>query len=353
MLSRRDFLAASAMSSALLAAGPAAPDDKRPTRCGILGIDHAHGVDVLRVLKQSNDFELVGVCDPDDAVRAQFAGLPDLDSVAWLTMDELLADNSIAMVAVESGVPRLLELARAAVDAGKHVHLDKPAGTSLGEFRALLDSAADGGLLVQMGYMFRYNPGFDLIRRAVKEGWLGDVYAIHASMCTDLSEEKRRRIAFHPGGVMLELGCHLIDMVHLIIGEPEKVTPFLRHDAKTGDTLADNTVAVLEYPNAIVTIEVGAMEVNAFPARRFKVAGTNGSIILNPLEPPRARIALRQPAGEFEGGEQTITLQDLDRHVLDFEDLAACIRGDRQFAYSKDHDYAVQRTVLRASGAAS
>lgn len=340
----------SALAPVVLAEESTGFEPSKPIPCGILGIDHAHGVDVLRVLKRSNDFELVGVCDPDDATRAQFAGLPDLDGVAWRTMNELLADDSIKMVAVESGVPRLLELARAAVDAGKHVHLDKPAGTSLEEFRALLDVAAEKNLLVQMGYMFRYNSGFDLIRRAVKEGWLGDVYAIHAGMCTDLSEEKRRRIAFHPGGVMLELGCHLIDMVHLILGEPKRVTPFLRHDAKTDDTLADNTVAVLEYPNAIATIEVAAMEVHAFPARRFKVAGTNGSIILNPLEPPRVRIALRQPAGEFNRGEQTIALPDLERHVVDFEDLAACMRGDRPFEYSKDHDYAVQCTVLRASG---
>jgi hypothetical protein len=41
-------------------------------------------------------------------------------------------------------------------------------------------------------------------------------------------------------------------------------------------------------------------------------------------------------------------LPDLERHVLDFQDLARCIRGESAFAYSKRHDFDVQRTVLRA-----
>lgn len=253
------------------------------------------------------------------------------------------------MIAIESGVPRLLELARAAVNAGKHVHIDKPAGASLPEFAALLKAAEEKKLLVQMGYMFRYNPGFDFVRRAVKENWLGDIYQISASMCTDLDDTKRKRIAQYRGGVMFELGCHLIDMIVLLLGAPTKVTPYLRHDGPQNDTLADNTLAVLEYPRALVTVESAAMEPGAFATRRFKIAGTNGSIVLNPLEPPAARLTLDKPAGGYDKGSHPVSFDDLERHVLDFEDFAACIRGDRAFAYTKEHDLLVQQTVLLAS----
>lgn len=70
------------------------------------------------------------------------------------------------MLAIESKVEKLLSLARRAIEAGKHIHLDKPAGTSLEEFRSLLNEAEKRSLIVQMGYMFRYNEGFNLVRRA-------------------------------------------------------------------------------------------------------------------------------------------------------------------------------------------
>jgi predicted dehydrogenase len=347
-MNRRAFMKVAAASTAWGMAATA--ETKPPLKCGLLGIDHAHGIDALKVLRASPDFEVVGICEPDPQVRAAFLDRRELEGLPWLSQDQLLGDPEVAMVAVESGVPRLLELGRAAVDAGKHLHLDKPAGTSLPEFEALLQEASRQGLLVQMGYMFRYNPGFDLIRRAVAEDWLGEVYAIQASMCTDLGADKRARMSFHPGGVMLELGCHLIDMIVLLKGEPKKVTPFLRHDGPFDDDLADNTMAVLEYDGALVKVEVGAMEPQAFAARRFKIVGPEGKIILSPLEPPVAQVVLKQPRGEFKAGAQQVALPDLERHVRDFEDLARCIRGDDQFAYPPRHDLAVQRTLLRACG---
>jgi predicted dehydrogenase len=350
VISRRDFIRSATLTTAAAAGASGTATGIEPIRCGILGLDHAHGTDVLKVLQRSPDFELVGVCEPDEAVRARFASTPELAGVQWLSADQLLKDTSIGMIAVESGVPRLLALARQAVDADKHVHMDKPAGASLAEFDALLKAAKTKSLLFQMGYMFRYNPGFDFVRRAMKEGWLGRVYSVSASMCTDLDASKRARIAAFPGGSMFELGCHLIDMIVLLLGAPAKVTSFIRHDGPQSDLLSDNTLAVLEYPRAIVTVESAAMEPEAFPTRRFKVAGTNGSIVLNPLEPPSARLALREAAGGYGKGSHTISFDDIERHVLDFADFAACIRGEREFAYTPHHDLLVQKTVLEASG---
>lgn len=350
MLTRRAFIRTASLATAAAAHAATPASAATPVRCGILGVDHAHGMDVLKVLRKSPDYELAGVSEPDEAIRTRFASRPECDGVKWLTPDELLRDNSVKMVAIESSVPRLLALARRAVDAGKHVHMDKPAGASLDEFAALLNAAETQSLLFQMGYMYRYNPGFDFIRRAVKEGWLGDVYSINASMCTDLDERKRARIAEFKGGLMFELGCHLIDMIVLLLGAPGKITSFIRHDGRQDDALADNTLAVFEYPKAMVTVESAAMEREAFATRRFKIAGTNGTIVLNPLEPPAARLVLHKPAGGHEKGTHTVPFDDLERHVLDFADFAACIRGERTFAYTKEHDLLVQKTVLQASG---
>jgi len=347
-MNRRSFLQSIAASSVIANIAQGAPAPK--IRCGILGIDHAHGIDLLKVALKSPDFEVVGVCEPDASVRKSFEANPALQNVRWLSNDDLLKDESIQMIAIESGVSRLLDLAHLAIAAGKHIHLDKPAGASLPSFQALLESAEKKNLLVQMGYMFRYNPGFDFIRRAVREGWLGDIYAIHASMCTDLDAFKRARIGAFSGGIMFELACHLIDIIVLLLGAPDKVTAHIRHDSPAQDALADNTLAVLEYPRALVSVESAAMEPSAFASRRFKVSGTRGTITLNPLEPPAARLVLREAVGEYAAGSHTIPFEDLPRHAADLADLAACIRGERTFEYAKAHDLAVQKTLLQASG---
>lgn len=353
MMNRRHFLRSALAASATLGVARAASGAEVPkatVRCGMIGIDHAHALDVLDEILKSDDFELVGICEPDDAIREAKKDVPILQGLPWVTEDVLLNDRTIQVIVVETGVTRLLQYGRAAIDAGKHLHIDKPPGTSLTEWKALLDAAEAKNLIVQMGYMYRYNPGFDLIRKAVNEGWLGDVYSIQASMCTGLPPERRAQMAIHPGGIMLELGCHLIDMICVIMGPPQKVTPFLRHDAPTEEGLADNCLAVLEYDNAMAAVEVAALEPAAFPTRRFKIAGPKGKIILEPIEPPKIRMYLSEAAGGYEKGWSDIELPDLPRHARDLADLAACVKGSAEFAYSKDHDYQVQRTVLRACG---
>ncbi|MCG3196450.1 MAG: Inositol 2-dehydrogenase/D-chiro-inositol 3-dehydrogenase [bacterium] len=321
-----------------------------PIRCAQIGLDHGHSLDVLPILRKSPDWEVVGICEPDQAHRETFGKSERLRGVRRLTEEEILRDDSIRMVAVETRADRVLRFGRAAIEAGKHVHLDKPPGTSLPEFKELLNAAEQRGLIVQLGYMFRYNAGFDLVRRAVGEGWLGDVYAIHSSMCTDLTPEKRERIASYPGGILLELGCHLIDMIVLLLGGPNKVSSFTKHSGDFEDGLIDSGVAVLEYSHALVSVEVSAMERNAFRTRRFKVLGTQGSALLEPLEPPGARLSLKFPAGGLESGTHEIEVPEHERHVRDFEELARCIRGQGEFPYSKEHDYLAQRTALWAAG---
>lgn len=321
-----------------------------PIRCGLLGTGHSHAGGKMHVLQESDNWDFIGVCEPDAERRAQREQEEAWADVHWISEDKLLGDETVQLIAVESEVSRLLELGRKAVAAGKHIHLDKPAGTSLPEFRALLDDADRQGLIVQMGYMFRYNAGFDLVRQAMHDGWLGDVHYVHAAINSELNGELRRQFAFHPGGMMLELGCHVIDMIILLLGRPLTVTPYLRHDAATDDTFADNTLAVLEFESTIAVVESAAMEVEPAARRQFEVCGSNGTIIVQPLEAPAVRLCLRKPSGLYEAGWQRIEVPEHGRYKRDVEELARCIRGEATFPYPTEHDFTVQETVLRACG---
>ena len=118
-----------------------------------------------------------------------------------------------------------------------------------------------------------------------RNDWLGEVFFVHGSIGSRIDPEARKELAFHPGGMMLELGCHLIDVLVAILGRPVQVTPVLRHDSAFDDGPADNTLAVFHYQRAVAMIESAAMESEGFQRRRLEICGTEGTIVAEPIEP--------------------------------------------------------------------
>lgn len=344
---RRRFLA----GSALALAARAAPTPG-PLRIGQIGTTHAHAAGKLAALRRLPEhFEIVGVVEPDPARRAAVAGQPAYRGLPWLTEEALFATPGLRAVAVETLVEDLVPTARRCVAAGLHVHLDKPAGPSLSAFRELLAAAGVRGLTVQLGYMFRYNPGFVFLRRAVREGWLGDITEISGGIGKLADATVRRDAGRFAGGGMFELGCHLIDQVVSLLGPPATVNGVSRRLGPPGDPFADNQLALLEYPRALVTIRCNHTDPLGNERRGFAVTGTRGTAELSPLEPPRLRLGLAQAQAGFQRGFQDVELAPSPgRYDGEFLDLAAVIRGGPPLAWDAAHDLAVHAAVLRASG---
>jgi predicted dehydrogenase len=339
------------MVGAMILPGAFRAESTKPRlRIGQIGTGHAHAAGKMAMVKKSADFEVVGIVEPDERLRRAAEKNRTYDGVRWMTEAELLATPGLRAVVVETEVKDLLSVAGRCVAAGMHIHLDKPAGESLATFRGLLADAGQRGLTVQLGYMFRYNPGFELCFRAVREGWLGEIQSIDGSMGKLSAPPERAAIAPYKGGAMFELGCHLIDAVVFLLGKPTKVISYGRQTAGHADTFPDNQLAVLEYASALVTVRSSVVEVGGNGRRYFVISGETGSIELRPLEPVAARLILSQPRGGFEPGVHEIMLPPLPRYEADLVDFARVIRGETTFRWSPAHDLAVQETVLRASG---
>lgn len=355
MSDRRNFLRKSLVLSILhSAAAPrvARADADRPRRkikLGQIGVGHAHATK-LGVYRKSDDYEVVGIVEPDERLRAAAARQPVFRDLPWMTRDQLLDTPGLDAVLVETRVADLLDHAAACIAAGKHVHLDKPAGASLPRFRELLAAAERRRLLVQLGYMYRYNPGIVLLRRLLADGWLGELFELQAVMSKVIDDGTRTSLAEFSGGVMFELGCHLIDLTVGLLGAPEQTVPFMRHSGRQDDRLQDNMLAVLAYPRALATVKSSGLEVEGFARRHLTVCGSAGSLTIEPLDNPRIRLAFDRPRGAYQAAYQTLDLPRYERYVDDARDMAAVIRGDKPSDFSYAHDLTVQECVLRASG---
>jgi predicted dehydrogenase len=232
-----------------------------------------------------------------------------------------------------------------------HLHLDKPAGESLSAFKAVLDETARRNLTVQMGFMFRNNPAFQFCFKAVREGWLGQIFEIDAVMSKMIPPSAREPLLRYSGGTMFELGCHLIDAMVAALGKPDRVTPYARRTRPQQDNLADNMLAVFEYPKATCTIRSAVIEVEGFRRRQFVVCGDRGTFDIRPLEPPKLLLALDEPRGKFKKGYQEVELPPMPgRYDDQLAELARIIRGQQESGYPPSHDLAVHEAVLLASG---
>ena len=314
---------------------------------GQIGVTHAHA-NKIRAYRDSDDYEVVGAVETDAARRQQAQDSDLYRDLPFLTEQQLLNVPGLQVVGVETKIRDLLPTAKRCISAGMHIHLDKPAGASLPEFRKILDEAARRHLVVQMGYMYRYNPAIILLRDCLANGWLGDVFEVHTVMSKLGNPPMRKELAEFSGGTMFELGCHIIDLVHGVLGAPDSVHAFPRHSSDATDDLQDNMLAVFEYPRATATVRTSIMEVDGFARRQFVVCGTKGTMHIQPLDNPTAKLALSQPQGRYVKGYQDLTFPPYTRYVGDAADLAKIVRHEKDPSFSYEHDYEVQRSILLA-----
>jgi predicted dehydrogenase len=314
-----------------------------------IGVGHAHA-DKIAVYRNSEDYEVVGIAEPDPRKKEQAESSKLYKDLSWMSVDELLNMPGLQLVGIETEVGDLLKYAEMAITADKHIHLDKPAGESLPRFKKLLDEAASKHLALQMGYMYRFNPAIVLLRQFLKNGWLGEPFEVHTVMSKLMSEAARKALIQYPGGTMFELGCHLIDLVVGVMGEPEKVIPYSQHSSSIDDGLLDNMLAVFQYPRATATVRSSVNEVDGFARRQFTVCGSEGTFHMQPLDAPNVTATFLKSHGKYPKGKNEIEFGRYDRYVGDAADLAKVIRNEKAPEFSYDHDYAVQKTILLASG---
>ena len=345
---RRTFLTTSAAGFGFLSSGvQAAGNNTGRIRVGQIGVGHAHA-SKLSVYRASPDYEVVGIVEPDVELRKRAESQAVYRDLPWMTQEQLLNTPGLRVVLVETRVCDSLNAAAACVAAGKHIHLDKPAGESLPQFERILAAARRQQLLVQMGYMYRYNPAIVRLREFLRNGWLGEVFEIHTVMSKVVAPDSRRALSDYPGGIMFELGCHILDLVIGVLGEPASVTSFRQHASPQEDALVDNMLAVLQYPRAIASVKSSAQEVEGFARRHFVVCGTGGTFHIQPLDNPAARVAFAQPRGGYKAGYQVIEFPKYTRYVNDAADMVRIIRGEKESDFPYEHDLAVHRTLLRA-----
>ena len=325
-------------------------------RIGQIGVRHEHASGKMDALRRLTDhYEVVGLVAEEGAAEVTH---PTYEGVARMTEEQLFSTPGLQAVAVETDMTELVSTATRCMEHGLHMHLDKPGGEQFEPFRRLVDGCAASGLAIQLGYMYRVNPAINLCFKAVREGWLGDVFEVNTVMSRFDDDAYRRFLARFPGGAMFNFGSHLIDLVVTMLGRPDNVVPFQK--ATRDDGLKDNGLAVLEYPRATATIRASIAEVDGMKHRRLIVCGTKGTAEICPLEltwdrfaldPLQVRLTLLEDNAQYTAGTHLIEAGVMDgRYEAQLIELARIINGEIENPYTYEHELLVEEVVLAASG---
>ena len=342
-ITRRDALGA-ALSG--FAAVPAARGTAR-LKAAIIGTAHSHSIGHMEAIRESQNYDFVSVAEPHADLLGKAQADPRWKGVRWTTVDDILSDDSISVVCVETDPLEALPYSLDCVLAGKHTKIDKPPGVNIDLLRRILQEARERSLVVQIGYVYRYNPAFRLAHSALAEGWLGPVRSILCQMNDMLSPEGRRRLDRYPGGQMYEICCHMIDALIWLMGEPKRVSSILRRTNPQTDQVEDDVLGTFEFEQAVATVKSHARD----GERYFYIFGERGSIQIDDPDRPRVRLTLSEPHGGFEAGTNEVPVGPSRRYLPDLDDLAGAIREGRWVEhFTAEHDLAVQRALLQACG---
>src|SRR5262249_15100631 len=174
-----------------------------------------------------------GSWDPDPKVVAdrRTRWEPKLPNLRVFDTPERLLQEPLDGVVVESRVHENLKLARLALESGRPIMLEKPAGDKLDEFRKLQELAQRKHLHVQMIYLFRYMSAVQAMLARTKKGELGHIYEFRARLPKPLGEYQHfvEELQPYKGGMFFEMAGHVIDMMVAVLGRPKSVTGFLGH----------------------------------------------------------------------------------------------------------------------------
>ena len=305
------------------------------------------------MIKQKDIFDVVGYALPENE-REKF---PDrakaFDGYNELTVDEILNNPEIEAVAVETEEIYLTKYALMVANAGKHLHMEKPGGVDLADFEKLVEILKSKNLTFSTGYMYRFNPKIQEALAKVKNGELGEIYSVEAHMDCKHPAEVRQWLQNFPGGMMFFLGCHLIDLIYQIQGEPEEIIPFNCSTGYDEVTANDYGMVVFKYKSGVSFAKTCANENGGFLRRQLVICGTKGTIEIKPLEVSAdggLYTVMNEAYSTEWHKEWDINKSEVyDRYDDMMRNFAEMVRG-KENPYSYDYELGLYKLILKSCG---
>ena len=256
-----------------------------PIKVGLLGFGLGGSTFHASLIAEEPCLSLTAVATSrTDDVRKRFPHVAVYDSPA-----RVIADPSVDLVIVATPDPTHEPLARLALEAGKHVVVEKPMAMSAAEGAALVALSRERGRMLTVFHNRRWDGDFKTVREIVNSRRLGDIQfaALTWDRFRPEVSQAWREQSQDPWGALMNLGPHLVDQALLLFGQPHAITGDLiaqRPGARSPDFFA----LTLHYGVARVLLSASTIVLD--PRPRFALHGTQGSFVKHGIDPQESSL---------------------------------------------------------------
>lgn len=254
-------------------------------RVGLVGYGYASKTFHVPLLAATPGVELTAISSSD--AGKVHADWPAMSVEA--SPQALFARSDIDLVVIPTPNDTHFSLAKQALEAGKHVVVDKPFTVTLSQAHELNQLAKSVGKLLSVFHNRRWDSDFLTLQQLVKSGALGDVVYLesHFDRFRPEVRDRWREAGGEGSGLWFDLGPHLIDQALQLFGLPVAIQADLAQ-LRPGGKTTDYFHAVLIYPLRRVVVHASMLA--AAPTSRYIVHGTHGSYVKWGLDPQEDRL---------------------------------------------------------------
>jgi predicted dehydrogenase len=260
-----------------------------PLRVALVGAGNIASHHLPAYIQFPNEVELVAICDVDESLARQRAKEADVESV-YADVASLLRDVACDALDICVTPDQHAPIAHAAIEAGKHVLVEKPFALTLAECRGIVAAADRAGVTLMVAQNQRYLPTHQAARAIIASGELGEIRAVrsdsvqHWGGFIDPSHWQYDG-ARAGGGAVIGVGVHRLDLMRFLVGEVSRVSAVVKtaspHFVNGADEYA---AATLEFENGALGQAFATVSAFRTPwSEQLLVLGERGTIHASPV----------------------------------------------------------------------
>jgi myo-inositol 2-dehydrogenase/D-chiro-inositol 1-dehydrogenase/scyllo-inositol 2-dehydrogenase (NAD+) len=252
------------------------------------------------VFKHLANGRLVACTDASRDSAEGFRVLSGAERVAG-DLDDLLSDPAIDAVMVLTPPHVHAEQVAAIARARKHVYCEKPMAKTVEQAQAMVDACRENGIILQVGFMKRFNPSFLAAKQAIDDGRLGDLFEMRAvwdnARVGAGKATNYRHLLIAGGGYLQEDGSHPIDVCRWFLGEVAEVSAEVLRVASDRFENDDVALVMMRHRNHALSSLHITMLTHRTGMESYEVFGTHGTLLMrwhyhsmHSLEPAEVRL---------------------------------------------------------------
>ncbi|MBQ6824865.1 MAG: Gfo/Idh/MocA family oxidoreductase [Clostridia bacterium] len=240
----------------------------------------------MTAIEKNPNAKLIAVCDINLEKAKKTAEKFKVEHV-FQDYRDLLAMEEIDGVVIVTPDQIHREQAVAALKAGKHVLCEKPLALTREDLEAIVQAAEESDKKFMVGQICRYTPGFKMAKELVERGEIGELTFVESEYAHDYTgiiEPGTWRADPLRNGVVGG-GCHAVDLLRWIAGDPIRVTAYSNRKAFPHLEYDDTTVGVMQFPNNVIGKVFVSIGCKRQYTMRTVLYGTKGTIIVDNTTP--------------------------------------------------------------------